>query len=235
MTIRKKVIKGHTYYAIYDNNQFIKHIGNEEAYLKYQKDLEKHQRAIAVLEGRDKTPTPDMPDGLFDVIYADPPWRYDFDVDSRATEKHYPTLTMKEICKLQDQNKIRIQDKFANNAILYLWATAPKLNEAFEVMRAWGFSYKTNMIWAKDKIGLGWYCRNQHELLLIGEKGDMPLPEPSVRPASILVYPRTTHSTKPPELYNLIETWYSNRRYLEVFGVNNGRPNWTVFGNNLYE
>lgn len=221
------------YYALYEGNKFIKHIGNDAALTKWEKEQAKAQ---AVLNPK-RIPTPDMPSGVFDVIYADPPWRYDFDVESRATENHYPTLTVKGICKLRDRNKVRIQDKFDDNAILYLWATAPKLNEALEVIRAWGFTYKTNMVWVKDKIGLGWYCRNQHELLLIAEKGNMPLPEPDVRPVSILNYPRTTHSTKPPEIYGEIEKWYPGRRYFEVFGIKNSvRPaNWEVFGNDIYE
>jgi len=221
------------YYQLWDKHKFVKYIGNAEALAKWKKEQAK---AFAALNPK-RIPTPDMPGGTYDVIYADPPWRYDFDVESRATENHYPTLLVKDICKLRDRHKVRIQDKFDDNAILYLWATAPKLNEAFEVIREWGFIYKTNMIWVKDKIGLGWYCRNQHELLLIAEKGQMPLPDAAVRPSSILSYPRTTHSAKPTEMYTLIETWYPGRKYLEVFGIpNKARPgNWVVFGNGIYE
>ncbi len=209
------------------------YVGNDEKKAKHERDRAKAQ---AILNPQAPN-TPDMPTGKFDVIYADPPWRYDFDVESRATENHYPTMLVKDICKLHDRHKVRIQDKFEDNAVLYLWATAPKLNEAFDVIRDWGFTYKTNMIWVKDKIGLGWYCRNQHELLLIAEKGGIPLPDAAVRPASILEYPRTTHSTKPPEMYGLIEKWYPGRKYLEVFGVPNAArpPAWGVFGNEIYE
>lgn len=234
MTFAKKVKKGkYTYFEEWDKGKFIRHIGNAEKRAKWQKDQDK---AKAILNPS-KPVTPDMPSGQYDVIYADPPWRYDFDVDSRATENHYPTLLVKDICRLRDTKRIRIQDKFEENAILFLWATSPKLNEAFDVIRDWGFTYKTNMIWVKDKIGLGWYCRNQHEMLLIAEKGEMPLPEANVRPASVLNFPRTTHSTKPYEFYALIEKWYPSRKYLEVFGTpNNVRPKyWTVFGNGVYD
>lgn len=237
MFIHKGCVKGQTYYQLREKRDgkdiVLKHIGNAADLARWEKEQAK---ALTVLNPK-RTPTPDMPPGVFDVIYADPPWRYDFDVESRATENHYPTLVVGKICKLRDRNKVRIQDKFDENAILYLWATSPKLNEAFEVIMAWGFTYKTNMVWIKDKIGLGWYCRNQHELLLIAEKGEMPLPDATVRPSSVLKYPRTTHSTKPPELYNLIETWYPGRHYLEVFGIeNDNRPkHWGVFGDNVYE
>lgn len=234
MKVKRIKVKGHIYYQLYDGDKFEKHIGNGEAYAKYLSALAKLERKKQTLTQR--TPTPDMPEGKSDVVYADPPWQYDFDVDSRATENHYPTLTVRQICKLRDRKKVHIQDKFDDNAILYLWTTAPKLNEAFEVIQAWGFTYKTNMVWVKDKIGLGWYCRNQHELLLIAEKGNMPLPEPDVRPSSILNYPRTTHSTKPAEIYGEIEKWYPNRKYLEVFGVEtDSRPEyWAVFGDERY-
>lgn len=231
------IAKNHKgYYELWDKGHFVKHIGNAEKYEKYLADLEKKERSLAQLNGVvPKANTPDMPDGKFDVIYTDPPWRYDFDVESRATENHYPTLKVSEIRNIKDKKGIGIRDKRDDNCILYMWATAPKLNEAFEVIRAWGFTYKTNMVWVKDKIGLGWYCRNQHELLLIAERGEMPLPAADIRPSSVLSFPRTTHSTKPQEIYNLIEKWYPNRKYLEVFGVNNNRPNWSVFGNNVYK
>jgi len=75
-----------------------------------------------------------LPPGKYDVIYADPPWRYDFDVESRATEKHYPTLTIDEICSYKDRNGKPIQDVFADDAVLFLWATSPKLLETPKVI-----------------------------------------------------------------------------------------------------
>jgi len=178
-------------------------------------------------------PNPTLPGGKFSVVCADPPWRYDFDVDSRATEKHYPTLTLPEIINYRDNLGSLITSKFADNCILFLWATAPKLNEALELIKAWGFTYKTNLIWAKDKMGLGWYCRNQHELLLIAEKGTMPLPPPANRPKSIVNAPRTNHSKKPRKIYGLIERAYPEYQYLELFGRDNNRKKWTVWGNGL--
>lgn len=183
------------------------------------------QRAVS------PNPNPTLPDGRWLVAYADPPWRYDFDVESRATEKHYQTLTLQQIINYRDDNGTIITDKFADNCVLFLWATAPKLNEALEVIRAWGFTYKTNLIWVKDKIGLGWYCRNKHELLLIAERGVMPLPAPARRPASVIMAPRTNHSTKPKSLYRLIERAYPSYEYLELFHRGNKRKGWTCWGN----
>jgi N6-adenosine-specific RNA methylase IME4 len=96
----------------------------------------------------------------------------------------------------------------ADNAILFLWATAPKMQEAVDVMEAWGFTYKTNMVWIKDKIGTGYYCRGKYELLLIGEKGQMPVPEEKNRPPSVIEALRGKHNEKPDQAYQLIEQMY---------------------------
>lgn len=106
----------------------------------------------------------------YGVIYADPPWRYDDATPNRAVENHYPTMSNEEICALPVPA--------ADDCVLYLWATAPKLREALEVMEAWGFNYRTHAIWDKVKIGMGYWFRGQHELLLIGTRGDVRTPPP---------------------------------------------------------
>ena len=79
----------------------------------------------------------------FDLIYADPPWQYDFsETDSRKIENQYPTMTVVEISSLQPPS--------ADDSVLFLWATAPKLEEALQVMRGWGFKYVTHAIWDKE-------------------------------------------------------------------------------------
>ncbi|MGR3290347.1 MAG: Spo0J and IME4 domain-containing protein, partial [Paracoccaceae bacterium] len=100
----------------------------------------------------------------YPVIYADPPWRYEqsqTNFNSRSIENHYPTMALDDICAMP------VADLATEDAILYMWATAPKLAESFKVIEAWGFDYRTCMVWDKEKIGMGFYTRNQHELLLI--------------------------------------------------------------------
>lgn len=106
----------------------------------------------------------------YQVIYADPPWRYRHcSSKSRKIENQYPTMQINDIKSL----KVPADD----NCILYLWATAPKLNEAIEVMSSWGFDYRTCMVWDKEIIGMGYWFRGQHELLLVGVKGKMSPPK----------------------------------------------------------
>lgn len=163
--------------------------------------------------------------GPFDVLYADPPWRYEFaETDNRAIENHYPTMDLQGICDLKPPA--------LDDAVLFMWATATKLDECLQVITAWGFTYRTSMVWIKDKIGMGYYVRNQHELLLIAKRGKMPVPEPPARPSSVITAPRTEHSRKPDQFYEAIESMYPNRQYGELF-ARRLRPGWGSWGNQV--
>lgn len=168
-----------------------------------------------------------MPEGKYQVILADPPWRYDFgNSDNRIIENHYPTMELEDICALD------IPALAADDSILFLWTTSPKLEQSFEVIRKWGFEYKTCMIWDKEHIGMGYYFRQQHELLLVCKRGNLPAPEPSTRPPSVLRAARGKHSEKPDELYDLLECMYPHRSKLELF-CRRPRDGWTVWGNEV--
>jgi N6-adenosine-specific RNA methylase IME4 len=114
--------------------------------------------------------------------------------------------------------------------VLFLWATAPKLIEALEVMRAWGFSYRTNAVWDKEKIGMGYWFRGQHELLLVGVKGNYPPPITEARFSSVIRTERTDHSSKPDCVYEMIEAICPNSRYIELFSRKK-RQGWESWGN----
>jgi N6-adenosine-specific RNA methylase IME4 len=116
--------------------------------------------------------------------------------------------------------------------VLFLWTTAPHLHEAFEVLAAWRFQYVSNFVWVKDKFGLGYWVRNQHELLLIATCGDMPCPLPAARPSSVITAPRREHSRKPDEAYGLIERMYPEMPKIELF-ARAAREGWTVWGNQV--
>ncbi|MBT9148153.1 MAG: hypothetical protein DDT32_01923 [Syntrophomonadaceae bacterium] len=176
-----------------------------------------------------------MPSGSFAVIYADPPWEYEFSQsESRSIEAHYPTMTTEEICELK--NRIPAN----NDAVLFLWSTNPKIKEALSVIDAWGFEYRTNMAWVKDKIGMGYYCREQHELLLIARKGNIPVPDTNNRPPSIFQAPRLEHSRKPNTVYETIEKMYprpantQGHYYIELF-ARYPRKGWASWGLDLPE
>ena len=161
----------------------------------------------------------------YPVIYLDPPWRYEHaESESRAIENQYPTMSLEEI-KAMDMTKVAFDD-----CVMFMWATSPKLAEAFEVLSAWGFSYRTCAVWDKQKIGMGYYFRQQHELLLIAVKGQPPTPAPADRPSSVFSYPRGQHSAKPHEVYEIIEAMYPTLPKIEMF-CRTPREGWGVWGN----
>lgn len=185
-----------------------------------QKELRKAVRTY--LHERDSTEPGELPPGQYDVILADPPWRYDFaPTDSASIERHYPTLEVEKICALVPPA--------ADDAALFLWATAPKLREALQVLDAWGFEYKTHAVWDKRRVGMGYWFLGRHELLLVGTRGDFSPPPPEARVASVLEEDRGPHSRKPSVAYDVIETAFPSARRLEMF-ARSGREGWTVWG-----
>ena len=163
--------------------------------------------------------------GTFAVIYADPPWAYDSsESDMRVIENHYPTMTLEEICKLD------VKGIAHDDAVLFLWTTSPKLQEAFQVLAAWDFDYRTCAVWDKEKIGMGYYFRQQHELLLVATRGKVPAPMAENRPSSMIRSPRSEHSRKPDSMYDIIEAMYPRLPKIELF-ARNERSGWSRWGN----
>lgn len=140
-------------------------------------------------------------DRRFPILYVDPPWRYEgAESANRQIENQYGTMSLEAIKALDVPG--------ADNAVLFFWVTSPKLAEGLEVLRAWNFDYRTSMVWVKDRIGMGYYARQQHELLLIAKRGKFPVPEPENRPSSVFHAKRGEHSAKPELVYELIESMY---------------------------
>jgi len=175
-----------------------------------------------------------FPNKKYQIIYADPPWKYDFSAShNRDIENQYPTMELKDICNIKVPS-----DK---NSALFLWATAPKLLEALEVMEVWEFLYRTHFVWDKEKIGYGWWNRGQHELLLVGVKGKFSPPNNSLRISSVFRQKRTKHSKKPDKIRELIGQWYPNYNKIELFArppkdilfEDESYKGWDVWGNEV--
>jgi N6-adenosine-specific RNA methylase IME4 len=161
----------------------------------------------------------------FGVIYADPPWRYDFaQANSRSIENQYPTMSDEEICAMEIPA--------AKDAILYLWTVAPRLPAGMAIMQAWGFQYKTCAVWDKVKVGMGYWFRGQHEILMVGTRGNVSPPPQSLRISSVIRCPRGRHSAKPDIVRDKIAEWYPDVPKLEMFSRLK-RPGWEVFGNQV--
>jgi len=161
----------------------------------------------------------------YQVIYADPPWRYSFSKsDSRQIENQYKTMSLDDIKSLNVPSE--------KDSVLYLWATAPKLLEALEVMKAWGFIYKTQAVWDKEIIGMGYWFRGQHEILLVGTKGKFSPPKQTLRISSVYRERRTKHSKKPNKIREMISFWYPCHSKLELF-AREKVFGWNIWGNEV--
>ena len=176
-----------------------------------------------------KANTPPFPKKKFAVIYADPPYQFEFtESQRRAVENHYHTMTFEELKNLP------VPDIAGENCVLLLWTPACKLIEAASLLNAWGFLYRTHAVWVKNTIGMGYYFRAQHEVLLLGIKGTPPAPSENNRPPSVIRARRRGHSEKPEKVYRLIEQMYPHIEKIELFArPKKPRPGWTFWGNEV--
>ena len=176
--------------------------------------------------------------GGFSTILADPPWRFTNRTGKVAPEHkrlgRYATMSLDEI------KEMKVCDVAATNAHLYLWVPNALLPEGLEVMKAWGFRYVSNIIWAKrrkdggpDGRGVGFYFRNVTEILLFGVKGHMRTLDPGRSQVNMIETRKREHSRKPDEQYHLIEAC-SPGPYLELF-ARYPRQGWVVWGNESAE
>ncbi len=173
-------------------------------------------------------------DYKFQTILADPPWQFTNRTGKMAPEhkrlNRYSTLSLKEICE------IPVSLAADTSSHLYLWVPNALLPEGLEVMKAWGFQYKSNLIWHKvrkdggpDGRGVGFYFRNTTEIILFGIRGSMRTLAPGRTQVNIIRTIKQEHSRKPDELYEIIERC-SPGPYLELF-ARGTRKKWVAWGN----
>jgi len=176
-----------------------------------------------------KNNPPKIPEGVFNVIYADPPWKYNDKQDIEklgGATKHYSTMSIEELCDLP------IEEMLTDNCVLFLWVTSPLLEECFSIIKSWGFKYKTSFIWDKVKHNMGHYNSVRHELLLVCTRGSMTPEVPKLFDSVVTEERSDKHSEKPEVFYEIIETLYPNGKYLELFS-RKSRDKWTSFGNQI--
>jgi len=174
--------------------------------------------------------------GAYSTLLIDPPWRFSNRTGKMAPEhrrlNRYQTLSFDEIAALP------VPKMMAETAHCYLWCPNALIEFGLQTLRAWGFEYKTNIVWYKvrkdggpDGRGVGFYFRNVTELILFGVKGRMRTLAPGRRQTNIIVQRKREHSRKPDELYQIIEEC-SPGPYLEMF-ARQQRPGWDVWGDEV--
>jgi N6-adenosine-specific RNA methylase IME4 len=166
----------------------------------------------------------ELADQKFACIYADPPWQYGNQATRAATKNHYRTMTVDDLCEMS------VSEFAADDSHLHLWTTNAFLQDAFRVMDAWGFEYRSCYVWVKPQMGIGNYWRVSHEFMLLGIRGNAKRFNVKDK-MSWGEFPRTKHSAKPEEVRHLIEQ-VSNGPYLEIFG-RRAVSGWTVLGNQV--
>ena len=178
-----------------------------------------------------------LPEGRHRVIYADPPWSYNdtreglgaadgqtVDRASTAAKNHYPTMPTAELLALD------VKSLAADDAVLFCWATFPLLPDALEVVKAWGFKYKTSFIWDKQRGTFGHYHTAEAELLLVCTRGSCT-PDATTRENQVQRWPRAEHSRKPEEARQMIDRLYVHGPRIELFRRGVAPAGWTVWGN----
>jgi len=169
----------------------------------------------------------------FKTILADPPWRFLNKTAIGSPENinafRYNTMPLQEICSMP------VQEIAAENAHLYLWVPNALLQEGLNVMKEWGFKYKTNIVWNKvrkdgesDGGGLGFYFRHATEMVLFGVRGSLSTLPPARTQVNVIRARRREHSRKPDELYNIIEKC-SPSSCLELF-ARGTHSDWYAWG-----
>lgn len=181
--------------------------------------------AREVVSAQSVKETPAMPSDKYRVIYADPPWKYGNTMPDYmgVQDDHYPLMTIEELCALP------VKDMAEDNAVLFLWVTSPILEEAFQVVKAWGFQYKASFIWDKVKHVMGHYNSVRHEFLFVCTRGSCT-PDVLKLFDSVVSIERTEHSVKPDYFREIIDTIYPYGNRIELF-ARRGVDGWDAFGN----
>ena len=223
--IAKMAGVGHTTAEQYDTIQRKGTEEQKEGVALRKASIKKVYNEIRKQERLEQNKATEWPEGKYRVIYADPPWQYG---DERSgyggAIDHYNTMSIEELCQMP------VASLAEDNAILFLWATAPLLPEALELVEAWGFTYKTNIVWDKVRPNLGNYTSVRHEHLILAVKGS-GVPDNTERFDSVQTVERVgRHSEKPEEFRNIIETLYTYGNKVELF-ARKKIDGWVSYGN----
>ena len=212
-----------------NNPKVIERMADGESVLEAEKNISREERQEAIQAAINAPKTTNHidifnTDKKYRVIYADPPWQYNDKQDTAklgGAIKHYPTMPLDEICALPIPAE--------NNAVLFLWATSPMLEDAFKVIHAWGFNYKSSFIWDKVSHAMGHYNSVRHEFLLVCTRGSCTPDVPRLVD-SVVSIERTEHSKKPKEFREIIDMLYPIGERLEMF-ARDAADGWDVWGN----
>lgn len=174
----------------------------------------------------------------YQVIYTDPPWDYKGQtqhngkggVKTGGALTHYPTMTLKQLKEL----KPMIEDLAdPDNCLMFMWTSSPHLDQAIELLKAWGFEWATiAFVWDKIKVNPGYYTMSQCEIVILGKIGKIPEPRGARNIRQFLSEERTRHSAKPHEIRKRIEQMFPTQKKIEMF-AREKCEGWDCWGNEV--
>jgi N6-adenosine-specific RNA methylase IME4 len=173
----------------------------------------------------------------YQIIYADPCWDYkgqtqhagEKSSDTGGAIKHYPTMTLKELKEL----KPMIDELADENCLIFMWSSSPHLDQAIELIKAWGFKWSTvGFVWDKQRVNPSFYTMSQCELCLIGKRGKIPQPRGSRNTRQFISEMRGRHSAKPNEVRLRIESMFPSQNKIELF-ARERVDGWDCWGNEV--
>lgn len=183
-------------------------------------------KALREVEHESRPAIPLVAAATYRVVYADPPWEYGNSGLQQYghASHHYPAMSISQLCQLP------VEEMVADDAVLFLWVTSPLLESAFQVIRAWGFKYKTSFVWDKVKHNFGHYNSVRHEFLLVCTCGSC-VPDVAKLFDSVQCIERSDkHSEKPEQFRQIIDTIYPAGKRIELF-ARSEHNGWDRFGN----
>lgn len=172
-----------------------------------------------------------LPDKKYDIIYCDPPWKYQLIMSGgSAAKNHYPTMSCEELCAMP------IADITSEDCLMFMWIGSPKLITALRVGFAWGFEYSTiGFVWDKQRTSPGSYTMSQCEVCLVWKKGEIPKPRGSRNELQFLSEMRSAHSVKPIEIKRRITRMFPEQSKIELFArrVADKNDGWDYWGDEV--
>lgn len=193
------------------------------------KSVPQAKRELARRRKQEPPPLPQT--DTYRVIYADPPWQYSNsgvinDDNYGRVERHYPSMSISELCEMGEEVKALAAD----DAVLFVWTTSPLLEECFDVIRAWGFQYKTSFVWDKVGHNYGHYNSVRHEFLLICTRGSCTPDNPKLYDSVQSIEKSRRHSEKPEAFREIIDDLYEWGNRIELF-ARSAAEGWETWGN----
>lgn len=176
---------------------------------------------------------PSLPDTRFDIVYADPPWDYQGQLqhagkggrDTGGAQRHYPTIPLAGLKQLP------VASIASADSLLFMWATGPHLDQAIDLGKSWGFAWATvAFVWDKCIVNPGYYTMSQCEFCLVFKRGHIPTPRGARNVRQFVVAERRAHSAKPEEVRHRIDAMFPNATKIELFARNAAHGSWTTWG-----